>query len=251
MLAEAVYAFAASLKMPFTDTELLMARVKDMLDARAAASTADQQASDAAAGTPEVDGRPSIPVTVDGRLLHMDLRPGQTAANAVDEFIDTHALAVSVRSALLSAVHMRAREAVALSVTESQMEKAAAEGGLFGAVVQLGSWGGGSQPLVGAVGGEAQETGAGLRAEVVANEAVRASELVAAKAMELDVDLDGEAVLLRVAAGQSASVAVESFMRTHALQESMRAPLSDVVLQVMQSAPATDATCAETQPSPL
>ena len=69
--------------------------------------------------------------------------------------------------------------------------------------------------------------------------------------LEAAINAFPEVPQLRVAAGQSASVAVESFMRTHALQESMRAPLSDVVLQVMQSAPATDATCAETQPSPL
>ena len=52
MLAEAVYAFAASHRMPFTDTERLMARVKDMLDARAAAaaSTGHQQVSSDAAG---------------------------------------------------------------------------------------------------------------------------------------------------------------------------------------------------------
>jgi hypothetical protein len=246
MLAEAVYAFAASHKMPFTDTELLMTRVKHMLDARAAATTADQQASDAAAASAEVDGSGSIPVTVDGRLLHMELRPGQTAENAVDEFLQTHALAVSVRSALLSAVHTRTQQAAAPSVTQSPLKEAATTGGLFGAVGLWGSWGGESQPLQGAAAGEGRETGAGgLGGERVASEAVRASERVAVKAMELDVDLDGEAVALRVAAGQSASAAVESFMRTHALQESMRAPLSDAVLQVMQSTPATDATCAD------
>ena len=207
-----------------------------------------------------VEGRLSLPVTVDGRLLHMELRPGQTAASAVDEFLATHELAVSVRPALLSAV--RTYE-LAEAATESPLEKqaaAAAVGGLFGAVGLLGAWGGGSQrPLErAAAGGEEEEAGAaaGLLAAVVsggagvASEAVAASERVAATAMELDVDLDGEAVALRVAAGQSAAGAVARFMRTHALQESMRAPLSDAVLQVMRH-DATDATCPENQASTL
>ena len=108
MLAEAVYAFAASHKMPFKDTELLMARVSHMLDARVSASSQPAAGSAGEERDDAGDARESsIPVTVDGRRLHLALRPGQAVEAAVDAFMAEHALPVSVRVALLAAVQTR------------------------------------------------------------------------------------------------------------------------------------------------
>jgi hypothetical protein len=66
------------------------------------------------------------------------------------------------------------------------------------------------------------------------------SETVAAAAMQLEVDLDGVSVVLRVGAGQSVAEAVGGFMRSHGLEESMRGALLDAVAEVLRASLSTD-----------